>query len=206
MTDGEHHLRRQTIQNHVTRRRSRRPASSRCSKAVSPSSTSPSRRTSRSARRRAGESPTGRTWSWYTTTSPALTKRRKTLAGYCSGGELQMLVIGQGPHGSPQAAPAGRALLGLAPLVVREIFRIIKRINEEQGTTIVLVEQNANMALQIATRLRHGEWQDRHGGRGRGAEREPGRQGVLPGSRGWRSHPVVPGCEILQAAETMAVS
>ena len=81
---------------------------------------------------------------------PALLKRRKALAGYCSGGELQMLVIGRALMAHPQLLLLDEPSLGLAPLVVGEIFRIIRRINEEQGTTIVLVEQNARMALQIA--------------------------------------------------------
>jgi branched-chain amino acid transport system ATP-binding protein len=81
---------------------------------------------------------------------PALIKRRKTLAGYCSGGELQMLVMGRALMAHPRLLLLDEPSLGLAPLVVREIFRIIRRINEEQGTTIILVEQNANMALQIA--------------------------------------------------------
>ena len=81
---------------------------------------------------------------------PALLKRRKALAGYCSGGELQMLVIGRALMAHPQLLLLDEPSLGLAPLVVSEIFRIIRRINEEQGTTIVLVEQNARMALQIA--------------------------------------------------------
>jgi branched-chain amino acid transport system ATP-binding protein len=81
---------------------------------------------------------------------PALVKRRKSLAGYCSGGELQMLVMGRALMAHPKLLMLDEPSLGLAPLVVKEIFRIIKRINEEQGTTIILVEQNANMALQIA--------------------------------------------------------
>jgi branched-chain amino acid transport system ATP-binding protein len=81
---------------------------------------------------------------------PSLVKRKKTLAGYCSGGELQMLVIGRALVAHPRLLLLDEPSLGLAPLVVKEIFRIIKRINEEQGTTIILVEQNANMALQIA--------------------------------------------------------
>jgi branched-chain amino acid transport system ATP-binding protein len=82
---------------------------------------------------------------------PALTKRRRTLAGYCSGGELQMLVIGRALMAHPKLLLLDEPSLGLAPLIVREIFEIIERINREDGTTIVLVEQNANMALQIAT-------------------------------------------------------
>lgn len=81
---------------------------------------------------------------------PPLRSRRKTLAGYCSGGEMQMLVMGRALMAHPQLLLLDEPSLGLAPLIVKEIFRIIKRINEEQRTTIVLVEQNANMALQIA--------------------------------------------------------
>lgn len=81
---------------------------------------------------------------------PALVQRRKALAGYCSGGELQMLVIGRALMAHPQLLMLDEPSLGLAPLVVKEIFRIIKAINEEHATTIVLVEQNAAMALQVA--------------------------------------------------------
>ncbi|MBN1829066.1 MAG: ABC transporter ATP-binding protein [Deltaproteobacteria bacterium] len=81
---------------------------------------------------------------------PALVPRRKSMAGYCSGGELQMLVMGRALMAHPDLLLLDEPSLGLAPLVVKEIFKIIKQINEEQGTTIILVEQNANMALQIA--------------------------------------------------------
>ncbi|MBN2567918.1 MAG: ABC transporter ATP-binding protein [Deltaproteobacteria bacterium] len=81
---------------------------------------------------------------------PPLKKRRKTLAGYCSGGELQMLVMGRALMAHPRLLLLDEPSLGLAPLIVEEIFQIIKRINKEQETTIILVEQNANMALHIA--------------------------------------------------------
>ncbi|MDD5724228.1 MAG: ABC transporter ATP-binding protein [Syntrophales bacterium] len=81
---------------------------------------------------------------------PPLKKRRKALAGYCSGGELQMLVMGRALMAHPRLLLLDEPSLGLAPLVVKEIFDIIERINREQATTIVLVEQNANMALRIA--------------------------------------------------------
>lgn len=81
---------------------------------------------------------------------PALLNRRKSLAGYCSGGELQMLVIGRALMAHPRLLLLDEPSLGLAPLLVKEIFQIIKRINEEQGTTLLIVEQNANIALQIA--------------------------------------------------------
>jgi branched-chain amino acid transport system ATP-binding protein len=63
---------------------------------------------------------------------------------------MQMLVMGRALMAHPKLLLLDEPSLGLAPLVVKEIFRIIRRINEEQGTTIVLVEQNANMALRIA--------------------------------------------------------
>ncbi len=81
---------------------------------------------------------------------PALWNRRKMLAGYCSGGELQMLVMGRALMAHPELLLLDEPSLGLAPLIVQDIFRIIARINEEQQTTIVLVEQNARIALQIA--------------------------------------------------------
>ena len=81
---------------------------------------------------------------------PSLVKRRKSLAGFCSGGELQMLVMGRALMAHPSLLLLDEPSLGLAPLVVQEIFRIIQRINREEGATIVLVEQNARMALQIA--------------------------------------------------------
>ncbi|MBM4340861.1 MAG: ABC transporter ATP-binding protein [Deltaproteobacteria bacterium] len=80
-----------------------------------------------------------------------LLARKNRLAGYCSGGELQMLVMGRALMAQPKLLLMDEPSLGLAPFLVREIFEIIKRINEEQSTTIMLVEQNANMALQIAT-------------------------------------------------------
>jgi branched-chain amino acid transport system ATP-binding protein len=81
---------------------------------------------------------------------PRLLERRKALAGYCSGGELQMLAIGRALMARPRLLLLDEPSLGLAPLLVKEIFEIVKRINEEQETTIVLVEQNAIMALQLA--------------------------------------------------------
>lgn len=81
---------------------------------------------------------------------PPLVARKHRLAGYCSGGELQMLVMGRALMSHPKLLLLDEPSLGLAPFLVKEIFQIIRRINDEQGTTIVLVEQNANMALQIA--------------------------------------------------------
>jgi branched-chain amino acid transport system ATP-binding protein len=79
-----------------------------------------------------------------------LVARKHRLAGYCSGGELQMLVMGRALMAHPKLLLLDEPSLGLAPFLVREIFEIVKKINEEQEATIVLVEQNANMALRIA--------------------------------------------------------
>ena len=81
---------------------------------------------------------------------PTLKSRRNRMAGYCSGGELQMLVMGRALMAHPDLLLLDEPSLGLAPLLVKSIFEIIERINEEQGSTVVLVEQNANMALRIA--------------------------------------------------------
>ena len=81
---------------------------------------------------------------------PRLRERRKRLAGYLSGGEQQMLAISRALMARPKLILLDEPSLGLAPLLVREIFSIIQRVNREQKTGILLVEQNANLALAIA--------------------------------------------------------
>jgi len=81
---------------------------------------------------------------------PRLHQRRKVLAGYISGGEQQMLVIGRGLMASPKLMLMDEPSMGLSPMLVAEIFKIIQRINKEEGVSILLVEQNARLALSIA--------------------------------------------------------
>lgn len=80
---------------------------------------------------------------------PRLKERRKQIAGTLSGGEQQMLAMGRALMSRPKLLLLDEPSMGLAPLLVKEIFNIIKEINAG-GTTILLVEQNANMALSIA--------------------------------------------------------
>ncbi|WP_278675326.1 ABC transporter ATP-binding protein [Acidaminococcus fermentans] len=82
---------------------------------------------------------------------PRLKERISQTAGTLSGGEQQMLAMGRALMSRPQLLLLDEPSMGLAPLLVREIFSIIKEINSE-GTTVLLVEQNANMALSIADR------------------------------------------------------
>ncbi|SKA73578.1 amino acid/amide ABC transporter ATP-binding protein 2, HAAT family [Clostridium sp. USBA 49] len=90
---------------------------------------------------------------------PRLLERKEQLAGTLSGGEQQMLAIGRALMSKPKLLLLDEPSMGLAPIIVKEIFSIIKDINKE-GTTILLVEQNAYMALQAADRayiIRNGE-------------------------------------------------
>ena len=80
---------------------------------------------------------------------PRLKERRNQLAGTLSGGERQMLAVGRALMSSPKLLMLDEPSLGLAPLIVREIFRIISRLSE-QGVSILLIEQNARAALEVA--------------------------------------------------------
>lgn len=90
---------------------------------------------------------------------PRLLERREQMAGTLSGGEQQMLAMGRALMSKPKLLLLDEPSMGLAPIIVKEIFSIIKDINAE-GTTVLLVEQNANMALNTADRayiIRNGE-------------------------------------------------
>jgi len=83
---------------------------------------------------------------------PRLLERRRQLAGTMSGGEQQMLAIGRALMANPRILLLDEPSKGLAPLVVQEIFRVLERLRQENGTTILLVEQNAKAALKLADR------------------------------------------------------
>ena len=82
---------------------------------------------------------------------PRLRERRKQLAGTLSGGEQQMLAIGRGLMGKPRLQMFDEPSLGLAPILVREVFNTIRKINGE-GTTVLIVEQNVKQTLLVANR------------------------------------------------------
>ena len=81
---------------------------------------------------------------------PRLRDLSKRISGYLSGGEGQMLVIGRAMMAHPQILMLDEPSLGLAPLLVKEIFAIIREINEQEGVSVLIVEQNARAALELA--------------------------------------------------------
>ena len=83
---------------------------------------------------------------------PILGERRRQAGGTLSGGEQQMLAIGRALMSRPKVLLLDEPSLGLAPMLVKQIFETIREINESEGVTVVLVEQNANLALNLAQR------------------------------------------------------
>lgn len=81
---------------------------------------------------------------------PVLAERRDQPAGTLSGGQQQMLAIGRGLMGAPELMLLDEPSLGLSPILVAEIFDIIRRLNRDEGVTMMLVEQNAQAALEVA--------------------------------------------------------
>ncbi|MBI5969153.1 MAG: ABC transporter ATP-binding protein [Deltaproteobacteria bacterium] len=91
------------------------------------------------------------TLNWVFSIFPVLGEREKQLAGTLSGGEQQMVAVGRGLMARPKLLMLDEPSLGLAPLLVREVFGVIERINSE-GVTVLLVEQNVKHTLTVATR------------------------------------------------------
>jgi ABC-type branched-subunit amino acid transport system ATPase component len=115
---------------------------------------------------------------------PRLTERRNTLSGYLSGGEQQMLAIGRALMARPRLMLLDEPSLGLAPLLVKEIFEIIQRINREEKTTILLVEQNARLGTP-----RSSPWDCPRAER----RKATGMSSIIEGERGgYRSRPIIP--------------
>jgi branched-chain amino acid transport system ATP-binding protein len=104
------------------------------------------------AYRRHGPAEIGRTLAQIEELFPRLAERRAQLAGTLSGGEQQMLAIGRALMAEPRLLVLDEPSFGLAPMIVREIGRIVRSINRERGVSVLLVEQNARMALGIAAR------------------------------------------------------
>jgi len=104
------------------------------------------------AYRRRGPAEIGRTFARVEELFPRLAERRLQLAGTLSGGEQQMLAIGRALMAEPRLLVLDEPSFGLAPMIVREIGRIVRLINRERDVSVLLVEQNARMALGIATR------------------------------------------------------
>ena len=133
-------------------------------------------------------------------------KERTGLAGYLSGGEQQMLAIGRALMARPKLILMDEPSMGLSPLLVKEVFAIISRINRDLGITILLVEQNARMALSVAS---HGYIMEQGkvvlDGSAARVARQRGRQGILSRRRR-RPAQEFQEPEKLQAAEAVALA
>jgi branched-chain amino acid transport system ATP-binding protein len=98
-----------------------------------------------------GDDPSNDIKHWFEV-FPRLGERRTQKAGSLSGGEQQMLAIARALMSKPKLLLCDEPSLGLAPIIVQEMFRILAKLNQEEGTSILLVEQNANLAMEIAHR------------------------------------------------------
>jgi branched-chain amino acid transport system ATP-binding protein len=98
-----------------------------------------------------GDDPSSDIKHWFEV-FPRLGERRTQKAGSLSGGEQQMLAIARALMSKPKLLLCDEPSLGLAPIIVQEMFRILAKLNQEEGTSILLVEQNANLAMEIAHR------------------------------------------------------
>ena len=130
--------------------------------------------------------------------------RRKSQAGYTSGGEQQMCAIGRALMSRPTTILLDEPSMGLAPQLVEEIFEIVRDLNHNEGVTFLLAEQNTNIALRYATYgyiLESGRVV--MDGAAEGTARERGREGIL--SRRRRRGPeIVPRRQALQAPQALA--
>ena len=100
--------------------------------------------------RRDGKAAVARDLEMVFTYFPRLKERRKSLAGYTSGGEQQMCAIGRALLANPETILLDEPSMGLAPQLVEEIFENVKRLNEDEGVSFLLAEQNTNIALRYA--------------------------------------------------------
>jgi ABC-type branched-subunit amino acid transport system ATPase component len=111
---------------------------------------------------------------------PRLKERRKSQAGYTSGGEQQMCAIGRALMSRPETILLDEPSMGLAPQLVEEIFGIVKDLNEKEGVSFLLAEQNTNVALSVRPLwLYFGIWPCCDGWPGCGIARKSGCEGIL---------------------------
>jgi len=134
---------------------------------------------------------------------PRLQRLRRRTSGYLSGGEQQMLVIGRALMAHPKIMLLDEPSLGLAPLIVSEIFHVIKQISTSENMAIVLVEQNAHMAGRCRSRLRDGEWARGVGWSGGATGAKRRHQRILSGSDSTRRAQELSRSQTLQAAQTL---
>ena len=136
---------------------------------------------------------------------PRLVERRRQLAGYLIGGEQQMLVIGRALMARPKLMLLDEPSLGLAPLLVREIFEIIRQDQRGARTTFLLVEQNAQIALGSPTTATSWRTAGSSSTAGRQAPGQRRRPRVLPRPQRGRPAQELPGAEVLQAPQALGV-